>query len=276
MKLRITALRRLDSNVEDTYFFLRSSLGVIAVLLPLVLWLGGLQALGIPPQTSISAYYHTEMRDVLVGGLFAVGLTLLIYKGFSFVEDWLLNAAGALIVGVAYFPMNPSTLHKCFPTCQPPCMAYASVLDQTPDALIAIGIHGYCAVAFFIAIGSVCIFCSGRTLPLIENQSIQRAYSFAYRTLGVAMVALPLAAAAVLRFSPTSGSSCTDRTVFWIEASGIWVFATFWLLKTYESHKYGTDRKYPNRRGAPTAAPILGLQAATSNERSAPHDESAA
>lgn len=256
MRLQLSALRRLQSNVTDTYFFLRISLGAIAVVLPLVLWLGGKYALGIPPQTSISAYYHTDMRDLMVGGLFAIGLALFIYKGFSFAEDWLLNAAGVLIIGVAYFPMDPSTQYQCFPICLPPCLANASLLDHTSDALITIGLHGYCAVAFFLAIGSACIFCSSHTLPLIENLQVRRAFSVAYKAIGVAMVILPLTAAALLRLSPNSGSTCADRTVFWIEASGVWVFAAFWLLKTYESHKYGTDRKYPNRRGTPTVAVV--------------------
>ncbi len=251
MRLQIAALKNLHSNIEDTYFFLRLSLGIIAILLPLVLWLGGQAILGIPPQTSLSAYYHTDMRDVFVGCLFAVGLSLLIYKGFSFSEDWLLNFAGVLIIGVAYFPMDPTTLFQCFPPCETPCTSYSSILDRTPDILIKIGIHGYCAVAFFIAIGNVCAFCSKRTLHLISDKRIRKSYLITYRILGIAMVALPLSVAALLQLSPHAGSDCTDRTIFWIESLGVWVFAVFWLLKTYEGYKYGADKKYHDRRSIP-------------------------
>ena len=251
MRLQLTALKKPNSYVEDTYFFLRLSLGIIAILIPLVLWLGGRMMLGIPPQTSISAYYHTDMRDVFVGGLFAVGLALLIYKGFSFTEDWLLNVAGVLIIGVAYFPMDPTTLFQCFPPCETTCTLYSSILDRTPDSLIKIGIHGYYAVAFFIAIGCVCAFCSKRTLHLIPDKRIRQSYLITYRILGIAMVALPLSTAALLRLSPHAGSDCADRTVFWIESLGVWVFAVFWLLKTYEGNKYGADKRYPDRRSIP-------------------------
>lgn len=56
------------------------------------------------------------MRDLLVGSLFAVGPLLLIYKGFSFAEDWLLNAAGVLIIGVAYARSAPDELFILFRT----------------------------------------------------------------------------------------------------------------------------------------------------------------
>ena len=251
MNAMLVALKRLHSNVSDTYFYLRLVLGVAAVLLPLVLWLGGKWALGIPPMTSISAYYHTEQRDVLVGVLFAVGFTLFIYKGFSFAEDWLVNAAGLLIVGVAYFPMKAEAVLKCFRPCEGPCLTYSSVLDRTSDALIGSGLHGLCAVLFFVAIGLVCGFCSHRTLHLIQDPTIRKTYLWTYRTLGIAMVALPVSVAFLIRMSSVAGSDCQDRTVFWIEATGVWVFAAFWLLKTFEGYKYGADRTYPDRRAIP-------------------------
>jgi hypothetical protein len=251
MNTMLAALRRLHSNVSDTYFYLRLSLGVAAILLPLVLWLGGKWTLGIPPMTSISAYYHTEQRDILVGVLFAVGFTLFIYKGFSFAEDWLLNVAGLSIIGVAYFPMKASDVLKCFRPCEGPCVDYSDVLDRTPDALIASGFHGPSAVIFFIAIGLVCGFCAHRTLHLIPDTAIRKTYLWTYRVMGLAMVALPLATALIIRMSPVAGSDCQDRTIFWIEATGVWVFAAFWLLKTYEGHKYGADKTYLDRRAIP-------------------------
>ena len=244
------------SHIADTYFYLRVSLGTIAVALPLVLWLGG-KALGIAPQPSISAYYFTDLRDVLVGALCAVGLALLIYKGFSRTEDWLLNAAGVLVVGVAWFPTDPSRLLQCFAPCAAPCLAYAAALDRSADALIASGLHEYFAIGFFAAIGSVCIFCAQRTLHLITNARRRKTYRWIYRLLGVAMWALPLGTAAVLRLAPGAASGCTDRSVFWGEAAAIWVFAAYWWLKTYEARQYGADRRYPERRAIPDALAAL-------------------
>lgn len=245
------ATKRFQSNITDTYFFLRFGMGCIAVALPLVLWLVGTYVIGIPPQTSMSAYYHTEMRDVFVGSLFAVGFALFIYKGFSRSEDWALNLAGLLAIGVAYFPMDSTKVLDCYRPCERPCLAYSDVLDRTLDVLVSSGLHGPFAILFFIAISYVCGFCSKRTLHLIPSFAMRRSYLWAYRILGVAMVAVPVAVAVLLRLSPNAGSACADRTVFWMEATGVWVFSVFWLLKTIEGYRYGADITYVNRRAIP-------------------------
>ena len=242
---------QFQSSIADTYFYLRLGMGVIAVLLPLTLWLGGRFVLSIPPQTSMSAYYHTEMRDVFVGALFAAGFALLLYKGFSRSEDWALNLAGVLAVGVAYFPTKAESILRCHPPCENSCIAYSGILDRTPNALIDSGFHGPCAILFFLAIGYVCAFQSRRTLHLIPTARTRHIYMWVYRVLGVAMAALPLSVAALLKLVSAAGSDCADRTVFWIEAAGVWVFSVFWLLKTLEGYLYGADQEYIDRRAIP-------------------------
>jgi hypothetical protein len=76
----------LLKSIKATYRLLRLGLGWTAIALPLTLWLVGL-ARGIPLQGSMSAYYHTDMRDVFVGVLFAAGAGLFLYRGFSKIED---------------------------------------------------------------------------------------------------------------------------------------------------------------------------------------------
>ena len=49
-------------------------------------------------QSSISAYYYTPVRAVLVGSLFAVGLALIVYKGQDPREDFCLNLAGMFVM----------------------------------------------------------------------------------------------------------------------------------------------------------------------------------
>jgi len=59
-------------------------------------------------QTSISAYYWTldPERNAFVGVLCAVGVFLLLYKGYSWFEDRVLDLAGVSAVGIAFFPMD--------------------------------------------------------------------------------------------------------------------------------------------------------------------------
>lgn len=241
-----------ESQITETYFFMRIGMGALAFAFPLGLWLVGRWLMDIPTQTSLSAYYHSDMRDTFVGVLCAIGFTLFLYKGFSRSEDWALNLAGALAVGIACFPMAPGQPLRCRAVCSDDaCLATSALFDRTFDPLIASQLHGLCAVAFFIAIAYVCGFCAKRTLHLIPEQTVRRRYLRLYQALAVAMVALPAAVALLTRLSPASANDCTDFTIIRVETAGVWVFATYWFVKTYEARKYGADKVYPNRRAIP-------------------------
>jgi hypothetical protein len=63
-------------------------------------------------QTSISAYYYTPARAVFVGALMAIGLSLIVIKGNTDLEDACLNVAGMLAPVVALVPT--SDLGRCW------------------------------------------------------------------------------------------------------------------------------------------------------------------
>ena len=54
--------------------------------------------------TSISAYWWTDSRPVLVGGLVAIGVALVAYSGSTWTENLLLDLAGVLAPVVAFAP----------------------------------------------------------------------------------------------------------------------------------------------------------------------------
>jgi hypothetical protein len=151
--------------------------------------------------------------------------------------------------------MLPAVPLRCRAVCSDDaCLATSAQFDRTFDLLIASHLHGLCAVAFFIAIAYVCGFCAKRTLHLIPEQAVRRRYLRLYQALAVAMVALPAGVALLTRLSPAAANDCTDFTVIGVETAGVWVFATYWFVKTYEARKYGADKVYPNRRAIPEAS----------------------
>ena len=91
----------LRKHFLGTYLGLRLGLLGIAVLLPFALWWGGSLAEGLTLRGSMSAYYHTELRDVFVGALFGVGALLVAYQGFSRSENRALDLASLFVIGVA-------------------------------------------------------------------------------------------------------------------------------------------------------------------------------
>lgn len=211
---------KFREHIAGTYFTLRLSMGISALALPLVLWLGGWILFGASLQPTMSAYYYTNMEDVFVGVLIAIGASLTIYKGYSDQEDWILDAAGVLAVGAALFPTETGA----------PPGGSGALLTSSP-------LHGACAIGFFLAIGYVCVFRAKDTLGLISNETAVRRYQHSYRIIGVMMIAAPIAAA-LLNLLIDSG-----RVVFWAEAFAVWVFAAYWLTKTYELSRSGGDRK---------------------------------
>ena len=91
-------------------------------------------------------YGAGAMRNWFVGVLFGVGVFLYLYKGFSTTENYALNIAGVLALGIA---LNPKDLWE----------------NSTRGTL-----HGFFAVTFFFAIAFVALFCARDTLHLITDE----------------------------------------------------------------------------------------------------------
>ncbi len=241
------SLTNPTDDFVQTYFTLRVALGVLALALPLAVYVAGRWLQGLPLQPSISAYYHSDARDILVGSLCAIGCGLIAYKGFGRDEDWALNLGGALACGIALFPTNPiKALHCILPSCTGNCLVLSGQLDRTADIAIDSMLHVPVAVSFYLVLGYVMIFCSYRTLYLVPPKA-RRWYLAAYPTLGFVFVASIVVAFVFGRFV-VAATDCQDHTVFWVEVAGIIPFGVFWLLKTHECRKYDTDLRIPRRR----------------------------
>jgi hypothetical protein len=87
-----------------TYRYLRLALAALVVLLFASVAIEWFAAGRSCLQPSISAYYYTPVRTVLVGVLVTMGVCLIALKGSTEAEDVLLNVAGMLAPGVAFVP----------------------------------------------------------------------------------------------------------------------------------------------------------------------------
>jgi len=208
----------LQRYIMWTYYMLRGGMAVIAFLLPVVLLVGGRQTWPGAQPASISGYYHTAMRDVFVGALVTVGVFLVLYRAFNKVENWLLNIAGLAVICVALLPCGR---------------------DQgSTDAVgqfTAAQAHGICAMVAFGCLAVVAIFLGRDTVNLLPDKPTQRLYRGVYIGLGIAMIAMP---AAALWLTRTNASS-----LFWVETAALWVFASYWMVKTQECRRVEADIK---------------------------------
>lgn len=215
-------------GIAASYFMLRAGLAGLAFALPVVLVLGvGTDHL----QTSLSAYYHFSalaprvpgagtMRDVFVGILCAVGLLLWLYKGYSQAENIALDIAGIAAVGIAVLPMD-----------WPPCWIRS---DCPPTSLMA-NAHSACALLFFAMTALVCVWRAKDTLPLLKNPPLERRFQRIYTGLGVAMVVIPTSVFIANRAGWRVFDIGFDgRGILIAEVIGVYVFATYWLVKSRE------------------------------------------
>ena len=213
----------LRDHIFATYANLRFGMGVIAIAFPFILVLGGLALASTPPQGSMSAYYHTPMRNAFVGILFALGPFLYLYKGFACRENIALNIAGASAIGVAIFPMDIPDTMDC------------------PTFTFGYG-HGVCALLFFACIAYVCSFHATDTLRFITDEKARARYRFAYRWLGRAMFILPFASAVMIWLVQLHVDPGKRLIVLGVECAAVWVFSAYWLLKGWEIRRSQIDR----------------------------------
>ncbi len=83
-RLQIRILMANRSDVSASTKSLMATVGFVAIALPVVLTLASLAAGEIRP--SIWDYESTNLRSILVAGLVAIGIPLLLYRGYSIVD----------------------------------------------------------------------------------------------------------------------------------------------------------------------------------------------
>ncbi|XOV94848.1 MAG: hypothetical protein ACFHWX_09100 [Bacteroidota bacterium] len=113
---------------------LRLILGILALILPIAMPLGRLVFGGSPIlQSSISAYYFSEVRFLFLIILTLFGLAFIFYGLTYSRQRWILILTGTLTICVAYFPTSgPGVSHSW--------ISY---------------FHIICAVGFFFMLGFV-------------------------------------------------------------------------------------------------------------------------
>ncbi len=197
--------------VVDTYFVLRTAIYVIAFALPTAIIVWTAVDPGLTLQESLSGYYYTPARTVFVGALAAVGVLLVVYRGYSTGENRLLDVAGLFAVAVAVFPTARSG----------GCNGNAICI-----------VHQVSAAGFFLTVALAILLYSATTLSLSDSRS-RMAYRAAYLVLSGALVA-GVVVYAIFR---------TDIALFYFETAGIYAFGLYWLIKTVELYRSDFDRQ---------------------------------
>jgi hypothetical protein len=186
-----------------SHLTLRRAVGAMGVLLPIALAVGYLLVGGSGILASISDYYHTDVGDVFVGTMFAIGWFLFAYRGHERQDDLAGDFAWVCALGVALFP----TGH--------------------PVAMIR-ALHFIAAALLFLTLAyfSWALFTKTGGSPTPEKLKRNKIY----RACAVVMVACIVLIAVYSWF--LSGTPLSSlKPVFWLETFALWAFGTSWFIK---------------------------------------------
>jgi len=214
------------------YLCLRTAIGVLGVLLPVVLIVLGLLA-EASIQPSLGDYYHTLEPDIYVGTLFATGIFLVAYRGYPrnrgelLSDAWVTTLAGAGAIGVALFPNEG-----------------ASQCASTP-LHSALGVPGVTLLHY----GSGLIFLfSLACLSLVRfARSAHPLRRRIYRASGWTILAMTALVIVTSWFkirgpAPLQEIVIDCRLVLWPECIAIWAFGIAWLVKGRAERMIGIGR----------------------------------
>ena len=206
---------------------MRRAIGILGITLPLIL-VAGSSLFGDckEVQTSISAYYYSNMRNVFVGFNCAVAFFLFAYRG----HDWRDNLAGYLgcifVLGVAFLPCSVSVQNQ-------PCMVAVSAQNPLVGEL-----HNLSAILYFVVLIVYALVLFPKThMDMVSGEKMfmghqKKKRNVVYYVCGIIMTAALLLIIAYKWFlgyiSPDLKSL---DPIFWLESLMLLSFGISWLTK---------------------------------------------
>lgn len=197
-----------------SYLNLRRFIGYLAIGLPFIVSIGGWLLFRQGLQGSISAYYYTEMRNVFVGALWAIGLFLCSYRGLEQKDTYAGIFAGVCAIGISLFPTTPDG-------------------PATSQQQLFGIFHFTFATLFFVMliIFSVFIFTqTNKKIPMTPQKKIRNRI---YIVCGIIMFVCIIIGGSTFSFPPISTLpfTLTYHPVFWLEALADLAFGYSWIIK---------------------------------------------
>lgn len=236
----------------------RAIVGIIGIVLPIILIIGEAFFLrgGVRVRGSLSAYYHTSMRDIFVASLCVTGFFLATYmSGQTKTPDfWVSLVAGLAVLGVVFFPtMRPHLLPDA-PRCGiTPMPAGCSPIQQQLGERTVAWIHFIFAVIFILSLAAMCFFVFARS-EKERSKKPEMATDPRMATIVSACGWVILGAVAWVIIGGLLKVTIWELTPLYLgEVISVWAFGTAWLLKARDLWKaLGPPRPAtPAEPGAP-------------------------
>lgn len=222
------------------YLLLRLVVGAVGALLPVALLIGDGIFLSGPfaVRGSLSAYYHSGMRDVFVGSLCAISVFLVTYKVFEKgLDNSLSILAGTAVLVVAVFPTDrPDRISS-------PETPLQHTLGETTVATI----HYIAAAVFIVSLGIISYFFGVREGKRDPSRGQRRSPAFWRRFHWICAGAIVIALAYIA--ASNSFGWLPDRYSLLIgESVAVVAFGISWFAKGLERDMLARLRDAARRR----------------------------
>ena len=213
LESRLRILEEQKNTLVISYLTLRTVIGILGMSLPFLVSLGARFIFHTSLQSSISGYYYTGMRDVLVGALWAAGFFLFSYRGYSRVDEIAGKLACLFAVGAAIFPASPD--------------------GATDPAVLRIGmVHFVFSALLFLTLIFFSLFLFTKTDPHGTPTPRKQLRNHVYRVCGLVMF-LYVLILGVYTLLPRDLAAvfAVYHPIYWLEALALFTFGVSWFTK---------------------------------------------
>jgi len=234
----LNEVEKTDNELVLSFLAVRRAVGSLGLLLPVMLLALATTAV-VPFEPSISEFYFTPVREVMVATIGAIAVFLYSYSGFSPdpdriqvrpIEKYLTDrnvsfvaATGAL--GVALFP---TSCVDCLVEPQP--YTWLILGEDTAATL-----HAISALTFFLALAVMCRENFTRIKLGVEPDAKKAAEIRIYRLCGQIIFGCAIALIVLIKGGQMvtwlDQLSTSLKLVFWVETLGLAAFALSWFIK---------------------------------------------
>jgi len=225
-----------DEAYTRSYRAIRLAVGFLGIALPLIFIFVEAYLLkgGVHVRGSLSAYYHSPLQDVFVGGLCVIGVLLATYMAGekNTLDFWASLIGGIAVLGVVFFPTMRSGLPKGAPLCGSiPQPSSCSFVEQQLGEHTTAVIHAVCAVSFIVSLAFMSfLFAASQVQPKHEQPTVPfwRRLMSPTRFWIYAACGLIIVIAGIWAFV---GVGVWQLTPLYIgEVASVWAFGISWLL----------------------------------------------
>ena len=206
-----------------SYMGLRAAIGFMGLALPILLFLldSRLFQETPDPRGSLSAYYYSGARDLLVGSLCITAAFLMTYK----VVERNLDNTASIVAGFA------ALVVALFPTGRPSDEIRLSPLQGVFTEAWVERIHFFAAGVFILALGLVSVTFGIREGKRRDTEDMRRSPRF-WRAFHFSCAGVIAAAVAFIVFSKLVAAPPNYLLIG--EVAAVWAFGASWLTKGLE------------------------------------------